>query len=180
MIPRTPLLYCVNHFISLLPSTRFYPLKAFLLRLAGVQAHPTSQIVSSVNIWGALQVKIGPDTFLGHEVLIVGGNCTVSIGSHVDIGPRVTITTGTHEIDMVGKHSAGLGFSKDVIIADGVWIGANSTILGGVTIGRKAVIGAGSVVTKSIPEFVIAVGNPCRPTRSWTPSTGWVAFDLHK
>lgn len=56
-------------------------------------------------------------------------------------------------------------------IDDGVWIGANSTTLPGVTIGRKSVIGAGSVVVDDIPAFCIAVGNPCKPIKHWSPET---------
>jgi maltose O-acetyltransferase len=106
-------------------------------------------------------------------VLIVGGVSIVSIGADVDIAPRVTIVTGSHNTDMIGKRSAGKGYSENIIIEDGVWIGAGTTILGGITIGKKAIIGAGSVVSRSIPPAVIAVGNPCRPIKRWDPVTGW-------
>lgn len=59
-------------------------------------------------------------------------------------------------------------FGKPISIGDNVWIGANCTILPGVTIGNNAVIGAGSVVTKDIPESVVAVGNPCKVSRPIT------------
>ncbi|MHC1729245.1 MAG: DapH/DapD/GlmU-related protein [Syntrophobacteraceae bacterium] len=155
-------LYLTNHLTSLLPPTRLYPLKASLFRYAGVQAHATCRIVSSVRIWG--HVRIGRETFLGHEVLVIcGERSTITIGSFVDIGPRVTFASGTHEIDTDGVRSAGAGYSEDITVEDGVWIGMGSTILGGVTIGHKSVIGAGSVVNKSIPPLVIACGNPCRP-----------------
>jgi maltose O-acetyltransferase len=72
---------------------------------------------------------------------------------------------------MQGHHSAGEGIGKPVWIQDGVWIGANSTILPGVTIGCKTVIGAGSVVVHDIPAFCIAVGNPCKPIKKWSPET---------
>ena len=58
--------------------------------------------------------------------------------------------------------------SKPITLEDDVWIGANTVVCGGVTIGRGSVIGAGSVVTKDIPENVIAVGNPCRVIRKIT------------
>jgi maltose O-acetyltransferase len=137
----------------------------------------TCRIVSSAQIWGNFDIEIGKETFVGHEVFIVGGKSMISIGSHVDIAPRVMIVTGTHEIDMIGLRSAGTGYSKDVTIEDGVWIGANTTIIGGVTIGRKSIIGSGSVVTRSIPPYVIAVGNPCRPIKCWDADRGWQEVD---
>lgn len=157
----------------MLPPTRFYRLKALVFRAGGVQIHPTCRIVSSVSIWGQEHVQIGPYTFVGHDVLIVGGDCRITIGSHVDIGPRVTIASGTHAIDMEGTRSAGAGYSKDIIIEDGVWIGAGSTILGGVTIGHKSIVGAGSLVNRTIPPLVMACGNPCRPIKQWRTGKGW-------
>ena len=56
-------------------------------------------------------------------------------------------------------------YSFPIVIGDGAWIGAGAIILPGITIGEYAVIGAGSVVTKDIPAYTIAAGNPCKPTR---------------
>jgi acetyltransferase-like isoleucine patch superfamily enzyme len=53
----------------------------------------------------------------------------------------------------------------------GVWFGANNTVWPGVTIGRKAVIGAGSVVNRNVLAFIVAVGNPCRPVKKWNQKT---------
>lgn len=153
-----------------LPSTRAYPLKAWLLRRAGYGVSPAARIVSSVRIGGTMRLHIGGDSFVGHEVLICGGDCEIFIGDCVDIAPRVSIIAGTHKVDMIGDHSAGEGYSLDVKIEDGAWIGAGATILGGVTIGRKAVIAAGSIVTSDIPAFTLAAGVPCRPKKSWQPA----------
>ena len=137
------------------------------MKWAGVKIEKSTRIVSSVNIIGSMCLSIGENTFIGHQVLIVGGDSEINIGSNVDIGPRVLIVTGSHIIDMEAKGSAGQGISSDINIESGVWIGANATILGGVTIGQKSVVGAGSTVNQSIPPFVIAVGNPCRPIKQW-------------
>lgn len=77
------------------------------------------------------------------------------------VGANVTIMDGdAHQDDpRAGKNAP-------IVIEDNVWIGANATILKGVTIGRNSLIGAGSVVVKSIPENVIAAGNPCRVIKS--------------
>ncbi len=171
MIGKSVLLQLVNLFFSITPLTRWYCLRAKLLRFAGVDCDSTARIVSSCRIV-TLNISIGDDTFIGHQVLISGNETSkIIIGNNVDIAPRVVILSGTHEIDMQGHHSAGEGIGKPVWIQDGVWIGANSTILPGVTIGRKSVIGAGSVVVDDIPAFCIAVGNPCKPIKHWTPET---------
>jgi maltose O-acetyltransferase len=54
-----------------------------------------------------------------------------------------------------------------VAVHDGVWIGTNATVLPGVTIGKKAVIGAGSVVSRDIPAYCVTIGNPCRQIKLW-------------
>lgn len=168
MIGKTVILQWVNLFFSITPLTRWYQLRARLLRIAGVDCHPSARIVSSCRIV-SLNVAIGEDTFIGHQVLISGSETAkISIGSHVDIAPRVVILSGTHKIDMQGAHSAGEGKGEPVWIQDGVWVGGNSTITPGVTVGRKSIIGAGSVIVSDIPPFCIAVGNPCRPIKKWS------------
>ena len=81
----------------------------------------------------------------------------IIIGNKVRVGANVTIMDGdAHQDDPRS------GDNKPVIIADGVWIGANVFILKGVSIGKNSVIGAGSVVTRNIPPDVVAAGNPCK------------------
>jgi maltose O-acetyltransferase len=171
MIGKTVVLQLVNFIFSFTPLTRWYGLRARMLKFSGVDCHISARIVSSCRIV-TLNVSIGKDTFIGEQVLITGAESTkIRIGNNVDIAPRVVILSGTHEIDMIGDHSAGEGKGAPVWIQDGVWIGANSTILPGVTIGKKSVIGAGSVVNRDIPAFCIAVGNPCRPVKRWNQET---------
>jgi maltose O-acetyltransferase len=156
-----------NTLMGLLPPTRCYGLKRRILRGMRVNVIGAARVASSVRIYGELTLSLGDDVFLGHEVLISGGKSRVTIADCVDIGPRVSILTGSHEIDMIGRHSAGPGYSRDVVIEEGVWIGGGSTILGGVTVGRKAVIAAGSVVTGDVPAYALAAGVPCRVKRVW-------------
>lgn len=89
---------------------------------------------------------------------------SVRIGNNVKIGGCVLITdTDAHPMDYVVRRSSNEGTkSAPVVIEDDVWIGAHCIILKGVTIGARSVIGAGSVVTKSIPADCVAAGNPCR------------------
>lgn len=86
------------------------------------------------------------------------------IGNNVKIGGCVLITdTDAHPMDYVARRSSNDGTkSAPVVIEDDVWVGAHCIILKGVTIGARSIIGAGSVVTKSIPTDCVAAGNPCK------------------
>lgn len=89
----------------------------------------------------------------------------ISIGDEVMFGPNVTLLTSGHDPDLGGIESRDSRIYGPIEIGDDAWIGANVTILPNVVIGRNSVIGAGSVVTRSIPPDVIAVGVPCRVLR---------------
>ena len=85
----------------------------------------------------------------------------VTIGSNVLFGPSVQIYTAMHPMDWK-ERAFGLEFAKAITIGSDIWIGGGTIICPGVTIGNCSVIGAGSVVTKNIPDNVFAAGNPCR------------------
>lgn len=91
----------------------------------------------------------------------------ITIGKNVMFGPNVAIYTAGHPIHPDSRNS-GYEYGIPVNIGDNVWIGGNCVILPGVTIGNNVVIGAGSVVTKDIPDNVCAAGNPCRVIRKIT------------
>lgn len=91
----------------------------------------------------------------------------IHIGENAFIGPGTCLTCAGHAID-AKERGMGVGTSKPITLEKDVWIGANCTVCGGVTIGKGSVIGAGSVVTKDIPPGVIAVGNPCKVLRPIT------------
>ena len=86
--------------------------------------------------------------------------CRIEIGNHVMFGPNVQIYTATHPLGF--KERMEYELAKPITIEDHCWIGGNTTICPGVTIGRGSVIGAGSVVTKNIPANSLAVGNPAK------------------
>jgi maltose O-acetyltransferase len=89
---------------------------------------------------------------------------TVHIGDVVLIGPNVQILTATHAMDAPTRRTKS-EFGKPIKIGDEVWLGGGAIICPGVTIGARTVIGAGSVVTRDVPEGVFAAGNPCRVIR---------------
>ena len=105
---------------------------------------------------------------------LVNYNCVfldtspIHIGRSVLIGPGVVLACAGHPIHSEQRCSSALETSDPITIEDGVWIGANSTVCGGVTIGEGSVIGAGSVVTSDIPKGVIAAGVPCKVQREIT------------
>jgi acetyltransferase-like isoleucine patch superfamily enzyme len=156
---RTPLLWLTQLIIGVLPPTRLYPLKARLLSISGVDIHSTARLCSTVKIVTSGYLAIGAHTAIGHQSLIGGGDASISIGSNCDIGPRVCIITGDHEFAPAGPRAAGPGYSKPIVIEDGVWIGAGSMIFRGVRIGKRAVICAGSIVTRNIPAESYAIGS---------------------
>ena len=85
----------------------------------------------------------------------------VTIGNNVLAGPSVQIYTAMHPMNYK-ERASGVEFAKAIIIGSDVWIGGGAIICPGVTIGNRTIIGAGSVVTKNIPDDVFAAGNPCR------------------
>ena len=88
----------------------------------------------------------------------------VTIGDNVFIGPNVSLCTITHATDVKARNG-GLMRALPITIGNNVWIAANVVVLPGVTIGDGAIIGAGSVVTKDVAPYSLAVGNPCKKIR---------------
>lgn len=158
--------------VHYLPSLRLNSLKRIIYNLAGHKLDRGVKIASSAKIIGAFTAFIGKNTFIGHETMIVGGNSDIYIGKNCDISSRVNLVMGSHEIAVESDRSAGIGFSKSIIIEDGVWIGFGATVLPGVKIGKNSIIGAGSLVNKTIPPYTIAAGNPCKIIKQYNQTTG--------
>lgn len=112
--------------------------------------------------WGC-NMHVGKN-FYANFCLTVVDDADIFIGDNVMIAPHVVIATGTHPV-CPELRAEEYQYNLPVHIGNRVWIGANSVILPGVTIGDNTVIGAGSVVTKDIPSGVVAVGSPCRVMR---------------
>lgn len=108
-------------------------------------------------------ITLGDNVYINFDCIILDV-CNVSIGNNVFIAPRVSIFAATHPIDADIRNSM-LEFGSPVHIGNSVWIGGNTVINPGVSIGDSSIIGSGSVVTKDIPPNVIACGNPCRVIR---------------
>jgi maltose O-acetyltransferase len=110
-------------------------------------------------------IELGERVFFNFNCVVLDV-CPVRIGSFTLFGPAVQIYTPLHPFNAELRRKVELG--KPVEIGSDVWVGGGAIILPGVRIGARAVIGAGSVVTRDVPESVFAAGNPCRVIRAIT------------
>lgn len=141
------------------------PWKKRLFNQAGTEV----KIGRRVHVMGWKNVSVGNHVSIGQDSLFMCTRAKVLIGDHVMFGPQVTVITGGHRTDMVGRYMDTVTNDekrpeddRDIIFEGDNWIGANATILRGVTIGRGAVIAAGAVVTKDVEPFSISGGVPAR------------------
>lgn len=105
-------------------------------------------------------IEVGKNFFANYNCTIIDV-AKVKIGDNCKLAPNVAIYTAGHPIHPESRNSL-YEYGIGVTIGDNVWIGGNTVIVPGVNIGSNTVIGAGSVVTKDIPDWVVAAGNPCR------------------
>lgn len=110
-------------------------------------------------------IALGQRVFFNFNCVVLDV-CRVTIGDFTLFGPAVQIYTATHPLDPELRRTR--EFGKPVTIGSDVWVGGAAVILPGVTIGSRSVIGAGSVVTRDVPDDVFAAGNPCRVIRPRT------------
>ena len=111
-------------------------------------------------------IEVGDNFFANYNLTILDVG-KVTIGSNVQFAPNVSIYTAGHPLHPDSRNS-GYEYGLPVTIGDNVWIGGNVVLLPGVTVGSNSVIGAGSVGSRDIPEWVVAVGSPCRVVRRIT------------
>lgn len=111
-------------------------------------------------------IEVGKNFFANYNCTILDV-AKVTIGDNCFMAPNVAIYTAGHPI-YPDVRSAMWEYGKEVTIGDNVWIGGNTVICPGVNIGSNVIIGAGSVVTKDIPDWAVAAGNPCKVLRMIT------------
>jgi acetyltransferase-like isoleucine patch superfamily enzyme len=115
-------------------------------------------------------ITLGSDVFLGLRPSLMASQSKIQIGNKVMFGPYVTVLGGNHNTREAGRFMFDVSEKREgddpgVVIEDDVWVGAGAVILGGVTLGRGSIVGAGSVVTKSVPPYSIVAGCPARVIR---------------
>ncbi len=111
-------------------------------------------------------IEVGENFYANYNLIILDVG-KVTIGKNAVLAPNVAIYTAGHPLHPDSRNS-GYEYGIPVTIGDNVWIGGNTVIMPGVTIGSNAVIGGGSVVTRDIPDWSVAVGNPCKVIRKIT------------
>lgn len=113
--------------------------------------------------WGGKHVHFGKGVYANFNLTLVD-DTHIYVGAQTMIGPNVTIATAGHPI-LPELRSKGYQYNVPVRIGKNCWLGAGVIVLPGVTIGDNVVVGAGSVVTKDLPDNVVAAGNPCKIMR---------------
>jgi maltose O-acetyltransferase len=108
------------------------------------------------------QIELGEGVFFNFNCVLLDV-CRIRIGARTLIGPAVQVYTALHPFDAQLRRRQEYG--RPVEIGEDVWIGGGAIVLPGVRIGSRSVIGAGSVVTRDVPDDVFAAGNPCRVIR---------------
>lgn len=133
----------------------------------------TAQFRAGAYAVGCSKISIGNRVIIRPNVMLFGEtvidmNCSILIEDDVMIGSGVHIYVNNHKFDDPNIPLIDQGYYPDqkVILKKGCWIGANAIILPGVSIGENSVVGAGSIVTKSIPDRVVAVGSPAKVVKS--------------
>jgi putative colanic acid biosynthesis acetyltransferase WcaF len=157
--------------------------KCFVLRLFGARVGRGVVIKPQVKILFPWKLTIGDFAWIGEEVFILNFE-PVTIGAQCCVSQRVFLCGGNHDfrqVDMPYRNGP-------IVIADGAWVGAQSFVAPGVTIGTETVITASSVVTKDQPPKMVCGGNPCRPmkarwsgdesVRNGNPTFGWMDSKL--
>ena len=111
-------------------------------------------------------ISVGTNFFANYNFVVLDVG-KVTIGDDVMCGPNVMLCTAGHPLHPESRNS-GYEYGIDITVGNNVWIGGNVCVMPGVNIGNNVVIGAGSVVTKDIPDNMLAFGNPCHVVREIT------------
>lgn len=112
-------------------------------------------------------VQCGSNVYFNVNCVVLDG-ARITIGSNVMFGPGVQLYVATHPLDAGVRRTLELAYP--ITIGDDCWLGGGTIVCPGVTIGAGCVIGAGAVVTKDIPSYSLAVGNPARVVKSLAPA----------
>lgn len=146
--------YVTNYIVTFIP---FWTIRKIYYKLMGLKIGKGSQIDMNNYFLLPRYVTIGSYSHINHGC-IIDGRGGLNIGNNVSISLRVNIVTGGHKTNdpyFGGNH-------LPIVIKDSAWIGVNATILHGVTIGKGAVVAAGAVVSKDVPDYAIVAGIPAK------------------
>ncbi len=155
-------LYTYNN----LPPEQEAEREALLREILGKTCEGYLNIESPFHCDYGYNIEVGKEFFANYNFIVLDVG-KVKIGDNFMCGPNVQISTAGHPLHPESRAS-GYEYGIDITIGDNVWIGGNVLVCPGVTIGSNVVIGGGSVVTKDIPDNMLAYGNPCRAVREIT------------
>ncbi len=155
-------LYTYNN----LPPEQEAEREALLREILGKTCEGYLNIESPFHCDYGYNIEVGKEFFANYNFIVLDVG-KVKIGDNFMCGPNVQISTAGHPLHPESRAS-GYEYGIDITIGDNVWIGGNVLVCPGVTIGSNVVIGGGSVVTKDIPDNMLAYGNPCRIIREIT------------
>lgn len=147
--------------MSLLGPRDAEALHHLLLELFGVET--SAVVIPPFHCDYGYNIALGPNAYFNVNCVVLDVT-RVTIGRNALFGPGVHIYTATHPMSSDERRS-GLEYGIPVNVGDDVWIGGNTVLCPGVSVGSGSVVGAGSVVTRDVPEGVFAAGNPCRIVR---------------
>jgi acetyltransferase-like isoleucine patch superfamily enzyme len=148
---------------ALLPDFTFPALRALCFRMAGCDLSPQVALLGRVRLTGAgpiagrLHLREGSLMAPG---IVFGLDADISIGRNVSLSPGVVLYTATHPIGFGSQRMLAYTDAKPIIVEDGVWVGMQSLILPGVTLGHGSIVSAGAVVSENVPPDVLVSGNP--------------------
>ena len=140
-------------------------IKSFVLRMFGARVGQGVVIKPRVNIHFPWKLSVGDYAWIGEEVFILNFE-PVTIGNHCCISQRAFLCAGNHDY----RDPSMPYRNRPITLSDGVWIGAQTFVGPGVTVGVDAVISAGSIVTKDQPAGMVCRGNPCVPLQPRWPN----------
>ena len=152
------LIYSHNHIVTNIPSHTIR--RFFLRRMMKVEIGQGSATLLGLRLYTRGNLTIGDHSVIDRDC-VLDARGGITIGNNINLAPEVMILTAYHDPDDENFK----GITKAVTIEDYAWIATRSLILPGVTIGRSAVVGAGSVVTKDVAPGTIVAGNPAKPIR---------------
>lgn len=154
--------HLLNLLLWILPPSRLFALRRACLRMMRVDVGNATSICGGGWIYGPGRLAIGENSWVSPgTIFYTHQDVAITIGARCDIGPFVRVLTGSHDIGDAYRR-AGRGTAKPVTIGDGCWIGASSTILGGIEIGTGAIVAAGSLVTRDVPAGTLVGGVPAQ------------------
>lgn len=157
--------YVVNYIVWIIPISSLFGLKASFLNAVGVRVGRNVKVNGHTWFYGRGRVHIGDHSWIGPRCrFYTHEDVVIEIGRDCDIAPEVVFVTGSHEVGNIERR-AGKGICNGIVIEDGCWVGARTTLLGGVKVGKGSIVGAGSLVNKNIPPGCVAVGVPAKPVK---------------